>query len=78
MPEWGMADGPLLVLISGPYLTGTDGDEDKIAANLARMEARQGILGLIQRFPKLRPVSAPVGRGHPRYRGLRSYRVSVS
>ena len=39
MPEWSMADGPLLVLISGPYLTGTDGDEDKIAANLARMEA---------------------------------------
>jgi hypothetical protein len=30
---------PLLVLISGPYMTGTDGDEAKIAANLARMEA---------------------------------------
>lgn len=30
---------PLLVLISGPYLTGTDGDETRIAANLARMEA---------------------------------------
>ena len=30
---------PLLVLISGPYLTGTDGDEVKIAENLARMEA---------------------------------------
>jgi len=30
---------PMLVLISGPYLTGTDGDEERIAANLARMEA---------------------------------------
>ena len=30
---------PLLVLISGPYMTGTDGDEAKIAANLARMAA---------------------------------------
>jgi hypothetical protein len=30
---------PLLVLVSGPYMTGTDGDEAKIAANLARMEA---------------------------------------
>jgi hypothetical protein len=30
---------PLLVLISGPYMTGTDGDEGRIAENLARMEA---------------------------------------
>lgn len=29
----------MLVLISGPYLTGTDGDEARIAANLGRMEA---------------------------------------
>jgi hypothetical protein len=29
----------MLVLISGPYMTGTDGDEVRIAANLARMEA---------------------------------------
>jgi hypothetical protein len=28
----------MLILISGPYLTGTDGDEGKIRANLARME----------------------------------------
>jgi hypothetical protein len=30
---------PLLVLISGPYMTGTDGNEARIAANLGRMEA---------------------------------------
>lgn len=35
-------DGRLLILISGPYPTGTDGDEAKIAANLARMEAMAG------------------------------------
>lgn len=33
------ADRPLLVLISGPYLSGTDGDETRIRENLARMEA---------------------------------------
>lgn len=30
---------PMLILVSGPYLTGTDGDEALIRANLARMEA---------------------------------------
>ena len=30
---------PLLILISGPYMTGTDGDEKRIAENLSRMEA---------------------------------------
>lgn len=34
--------GRLLILISGPYLSGTDGDETKIRANLARMEAMAG------------------------------------
>jgi hypothetical protein len=29
----------MLILISGPYLTGTDGDEARIGENLARMEA---------------------------------------
>ena len=32
-------DGRLLILISGPYMTGTDRDEDRIRDNLARMEA---------------------------------------
>ena len=30
---------PMLILISGPYLSGTDGDPVKIARNLAAMEA---------------------------------------
>lgn len=30
---------PLLVLVAGPYLSGTDGDPARIAANLANLEA---------------------------------------
>ena len=29
---------PLLILISGPYLSGTNGDEEAIARNLRAME----------------------------------------
>lgn len=29
---------PLLIMISGPYMSGTNGEEDAIAANLQRME----------------------------------------
>ena len=29
----------MLILVSGPYMTGTEGDEGRIRANLARMEA---------------------------------------
>lgn len=29
----------LLILVAGPYLSGTDGDPDRIAANLAALEA---------------------------------------
>ena len=32
-------DRPLLILICGPYLSGTNGDPSKIAANLATLEA---------------------------------------
>ncbi|WP_237771413.1 DUF4406 domain-containing protein [Kribbella sp. ALI-6-A] len=30
---------PMLVLIAGPYRSGTDGDPDRIAANLRRLES---------------------------------------
>ncbi|KRD18403.1 MULTISPECIES: hypothetical protein [Acidovorax] len=33
------ADSPWLVLIAGPYLSGTDGDPARIAANRERLEA---------------------------------------
>lgn len=32
-------DAPMLVLIAGPYRSGTDGDPRAMAANLARLEA---------------------------------------
>ncbi|RKE21774.1 DUF4406 domain-containing protein [Streptomyces sp. TLI_171] len=32
-------DAPMLVLIAGPYRSGTDGDPQAMAANLARLEA---------------------------------------
>ncbi|MGW2477480.1 DUF4406 domain-containing protein [Streptomyces sp. NPDC001665] len=34
-----MNDKPKLILISGPYRSGTNGDPQAMAANLARMEA---------------------------------------
>jgi len=34
-----MTDRPLLVLIAGPYRSGTGDDPDKMAANLASLEA---------------------------------------
>ena len=33
-----MTTPPLLILIAGPYRSGTDGDPDRVAANLARLE----------------------------------------
>jgi hypothetical protein len=43
----------LLILISGPYMSGTNGDESLIAQNLARMESyalplfKKGHLGMV-------------------------------
>ncbi|MGV9306436.1 hypothetical protein [Nonomuraea sp. NPDC003727] len=34
-----MTDKPMLILIAGPYRSGTDGDPQAMAANLARLEA---------------------------------------
>ncbi|MGW2542489.1 DUF4406 domain-containing protein [Kitasatospora sp. NPDC001574] len=34
-----MTDRPMLILIAGPYRSGTDGDPQAMAANLARLEA---------------------------------------
>ncbi|MFI6484472.1 hypothetical protein ACIBH1_41580 [Nonomuraea sp. NPDC050663] len=33
-----MTDRPMLILIAGPYRSGTDGDPQAMAANLARLE----------------------------------------
>ncbi|QMU70635.1 DUF4406 domain-containing protein [Streptacidiphilus sp. P02-A3a] len=34
-----MSDKPMLILIAGPYRSGTDGDPQAMAVNLARLEA---------------------------------------
>jgi hypothetical protein len=34
-----MTDKPMLILIAGPYRSGTDGDPQAMATNLARLEA---------------------------------------
>jgi hypothetical protein len=56
----------LLILISGPYLSGTDGDEAKIRKNLEAMEAyalplfKKGHLGMVGEWAAW-PVIKSVG-----------------
>jgi hypothetical protein len=61
---------PMLVLIAGPYLSGTDGDPAKIAANRARLEAmalpiyERGHLPVIGEWLALPIIHAAGGREH--------------
>ena len=61
---------PLLVLIAGPYMSGTDGDPEKIAANRARLESMAlpvyecGHLPLIGEWLALPIIHAAGGREH--------------
>jgi hypothetical protein len=60
----------MLVLIAGPYLSGTDGDPAKIAANRARLEAmalpiyERGHLPVIGEWLALPIIHAAGGREH--------------
>lgn len=62
------ADRPWLVMIAGPYLSGTDGDPVKVAANRARLEAmalpiyERGHLPLIGEWLALPIIHAAGGR----------------
>jgi hypothetical protein len=64
------ASRPLLVLIAGPYMSGTDGDPVKIAANRARLEAmalpvyERGHLPLIGEWLALPIIHAAGGKHH--------------
>ena len=61
---------PLLVLIAGPYMSGTNGDPDKIAANRARLESfalpiyERGHLPMVGEWMALPIIHAAGGREH--------------
>lgn len=60
----------MLILISGPYLTGTDGDEALIRQNLSRMEAmalpvyERGHLAVVAEWLSWPVISAAGGVDH--------------
>ena len=61
--------GPWLVLIAGPYLSGTHGDPAKVAANRARLESmalpiyERGHLPMLGEWLAL-PIIQAAGAGH--------------
>ena len=60
----------LLILISGPYLSGTDGDEPKIRKNLEAMEAyalplfKKGHLGMVGEWAAWPVIKSAGGDTH--------------
>lgn len=59
---------PMLILIAGPYLSGTDGDPEKIAANRTQLEAQalpiyeRGHLPMVGEWLALPIIHAAGGR----------------
>ena len=64
------ASRPLLVLIAGPYLSGTGGDPERVAANRARLESlalpifERGHLPVVSEWMALPIIHAAGGRAH--------------
>lgn len=57
-------NAPLLILIAGPYRSGTDGDPALIAANLERLEAAAAPIHRLGHVPMIGEwVALPVLRG---------------
>jgi hypothetical protein len=55
---------PLLILIAGPYRSGTGGDPDAIARNLARLEAAAAPIYALGHVPMIGEwVALPILRG---------------
>lgn len=61
---------PLLILIAGPYLSGTGGEPEKIAANRARLESyalpiyQRGHIPMVGEWLALPIIHAAGGRTH--------------
>lgn len=59
-----LMDRPLLILIAGPYRSGTGGDPDAIAANLERLEQAAAPIHRLGHVPMIGEwVALPVLRG---------------
>jgi hypothetical protein len=77
------ADRPLLILICGPYLSGTDGDPARIAANLAALESmalpiyERGHLALVGEWLAL-PIIRAAGGVHHRDSVFQAYQYPVA
>lgn len=77
------ADRPLLILICGPYLSGTDGDPARIAANLAVLESmalpiyERGHLALVGEWLAL-PIMRAAGGVHHRDSVFQAYQYPVA
>lgn len=77
------ADRPLLILIAGPYLSGTDGDPALIAANLAKLEAlalpifKRGHLAVVGEWFAL-PVIRAAGGLAPGDEVFKTYQYPVA
>lgn len=76
-------DRPLLILIAGPYLSGTNGDLDLIAANLAKLEAfalpifERGHLAVIGEWFAL-PIIRAAGGASPGDEVFKAYQYPVA
>ncbi len=76
-------DRPLLILICGPYLSGTDGDPVRIAANLAALEAmalpiyERGHLALVGEWLAL-PIIRAAGGDHHGDSAFQAYQYPVA
>jgi hypothetical protein len=78
-----LATAPMLIMICGPYASGTGGDPDRIAANLERLESfalpiyDKGHLPVIGEWLALPIIRAAGGRG-PLNELLRKYQYPVA
>lgn len=77
------ADRPLLILICGPYLSGTNGGPARIAANLAALEAmalpvyERGHLALVGEWSAV-PIIRAAGGVHHSYSVFQAYQYPVA